>query len=211
MNTRTISKILSMIGTTSFLLFFALPSHGKAQTIYGEDTLGYIKFVHTRIDDQVTDNCWTNAKSIEARVRLIFEQSDISTVDELPAFLTVVTPIVSISALGFRTNNGTCAVNATLKVIHRGYTELGDSDRGVSYYFQGLVHSFSRFAIFTSGSNTNSQLADFFETSASELAIKVLSGRRNLDVENFFDMNPNYLEEPMTQEEFEEYLKKLDV
>ncbi len=58
------------------------------------------------------------------------------------------------------------------------------------------------------GSNLNGWISDHVEESASEFLAKVISGRRNPNVEMYFKQYPYKLEVPMTEKEYEAEVEK---
>lgn len=197
------SSFLFMSGP--FALADTLPTN-----IYGNDSLGAVRYVRVVTDDQVKDGCWTNIRSVEAKVRLILEQSDIATLSENQAYPSPVAPVLYVSAFGFRSGN-LCVVHTSLEAVYSSYSSLGDSNQGATFKFVNPATNFSSSAMYTNSNNVNAQVLDFYETSTSEYAASVLSARRNEDVRHFFELNPFFYGEPISESELQDLLSKSDV
>ena len=155
---------------------------------FAEETeLGLIHGVKLEVIDGVTGNCWTNANSIRSKLHLLFERNDIRVLvddEKLQAMNleaarsgepTLAAANVFVNTVGLRSGL-TCAVAARFSV--RGGL-LVHYPRANEYFIVDAL-LFQKGAIYTSGTNTNSQLSDFFEGAGSEFVAKTISGRRVL-------------------------------
>lgn len=165
----------------------AIHTVSAQDTLPRETELGLIHGVKLDVIDGVTGNCWTNANSIRSKLQLLFERNDIRVLvdDEKLQSMnleasrsgepTLAAANVFVNTVGFRSGL-TCAVAARFSV--RGGL-LVHYPRFNEIFFVEVLF-FQRGAIYTSGTNTNSQLSDFFEGAASEFVAKIISGRRVL-------------------------------
>lgn len=182
------------------------PASAETTFISAGDAIGVVRFAQLRLDDSVTDRCWTNASSVLSQVKLILEQSDIETFSEERAFMWIQSPILVVSGTGFRANN-LCAVFAQLSVYYRSSSQYGGAGGTTEYSVGTLSRHFSVGTLFTSGNNVNDQLKDFFTGGVSEFASQVLSARRKPEIVELFEANPGFANPPPTTEEFENMLK----
>ncbi len=88
--------------------------------------------------------------------------------------------------------------------------KLGGYDGVPEYSASYKASVFDRQSVFISSSNTNDQLRDFFVSSASEFAAKVIAARRDEVVRNYIEHFPNIGEPPMSEERWEEILSDLE-
>lgn len=183
---------------------------GWAQTennpihLSGEDASGLVRYTRLFTTDEVDGDCWTNSNSVESKIRLLFEQNDVQVLDYTPAFLNAVTVSTNASAFGFRANSGLCVVSARLQVQTYVYPTYGGYEGGQEYSteYQAILHH--QASVFSSGSNVNAQLTDFFEGAAASFMADVLSARRSGKVRGYFDTYPAALNEPMSLEKWNE-------
>lgn len=105
--------------------------------------LGLTQNVVLKINDKVTDGCWTNSDSIRSNAFLKFEQNGIFVPSYDPAFINHETPIALLSTLGFRTNSGLCAVTARFSVTFRSSEVLGGYQGKERFGFETVVETFS--------------------------------------------------------------------
>ena len=172
----------------------------------GTEPMGLVRHSTLTTDDQVTDNCWTNADSIRSKIFLIFSQNDIFVPDYVPAYFNSGTVVASISANGFRTGSGICAVSATFSVYTKTVQNLGGADGRQEYAVEYLSSIYDNGMIATNSTNVNSALDDFFIGAASEFAAKVITARKSENVTDFFQDYPPQDATPMSVEEFKEMM-----
>lgn len=171
---------------------------------------GLTQNIKLHLNDDVDGNCWTNASSIRSSAFLMFEQNDIFVPDYEPAFIGFNTPQATISAFGFRTGNGLCAVTATFTVQYRSSEVLGGADGKERFSFPTTVNVFENAAIFTNSSNVNEQLTDFFQGQVSEFIARSISSRRNDDFSRYFELYPPSDERPMSIEEWDAMIEEMN-
>ena len=169
------------------------------------EALGLISIVNIDVSDDVSDGCWTNVSTVEAKMRLLFEQNDIEVEKDSLAFLMPAARSVSLSALGFRNGMG-CVVSAAFEVRHWTSSDVGGYEELPEFSVSGLVVSYSRQYVGTNSSNMNQQLLDFFDATATNFVADILSARRSDVVRLFKNTYPHYGQEIPTQKEWEEYL-----
>ena len=116
---------MKTISAISALLLSTLATQSSAQEDVFPTYLpwgsiaGLTQSIKLHLNDDVEGNCWTNPNSIRSSAFLMFEQNNIFVPDYEPAFIGFNTPQATISAFGFRTGNGLCAVTATFTVQYR--------------------------------------------------------------------------------------------
>ncbi|WP_306113280.1 MULTISPECIES: hypothetical protein [unclassified Roseovarius] len=173
-----------------------------------ENSIGLIKHGKLAVFDQVTDNCWTNSSSIQSKIHLIFEQNNISVIDYQPAFYNYQTVYAVISAFGYRTKNGLCAVSANFGVNTYVSMTLGGWQGRQTFSTEYNATLFQGSYLATSGGNVNDQLDDFLVGEASKFVASVLSSRRDSKVGQYWETYPPNGDPPMSREEFQEILSQ---
>jgi hypothetical protein len=193
--------------------FFATPSSAQDDGVTTYMTwgsvLGLTQNIKLNLSDEVGDNCWTNPSSVRSSAFLMFEQNGIFVPDYEPAFISSSTPQATISALGFRTSNGLCAVTASFTVQYRSYEVLGGADGKERFSFPMTASVFQNTAIFVNSSNVNQQLADYFEGQISEFIARGISVRRNDDFNRYFELYPRSNERPMSEEDWNAMIERM--
>ncbi|HAR50674.1 MAG TPA: hypothetical protein DCS45_02200 [Roseovarius nubinhibens] len=192
----------------SALICLALGDSVNADTdrrMSQDEALGLITTVNIDVSDEVSDRCWTNASSIEAKLRLLFEQNEIKVEKDELAFLVAAARSVSVRAWGYRTGS-VCVVGATFALRHWASSNMGGIDGLPEFSASGLVVAFSNSAVLSSKVNANQQLMEFFESNATNLVADIISARRSDVIRLFKNTYPHYGQEIPTQKEWEEYL-----
>ncbi len=179
----------------------ALPSPALTQSDAGfefldrDQTLGFVTFAEIALNDDVTGGCWTNADSIRARIRLLFEQNDIETIDNI-SFNSMSAPFVSVSAFGFK-NGSLCIVSAEFSVLARGTSYWDASERDGNYWLVAHVNQmYSSQHLFSGPNPVNDDISDWFEGQASNFLASVLASRRDPYVREFKTEFPTLFEKP---------------
>jgi len=172
------------LGIFSIFAFTHPASSETDSRITSSEALGLISTVNINVSDDVSDGCWTNASSIEAKLRLLFEQNEIIVEREELAFLTVAARLVFVVATGYRLN-GICVASASFELRHWATSSLGGYDNLPEFLTSGLVVSVENGVILANRVNVNQQLQDFVEASAANLVADILSARRS-DAVRFF-------------------------
>ncbi|MFA8442250.1 hypothetical protein [Yoonia sp.] len=172
--------------------------------------VGLTQNIKLHLNDDVDGNCWTNPNSVRSSAFLMFEQNDIFVPDYEPAFISYATPQATISAFGFRTNNGLCAVSANFVVQYGSSEVLGGADGKARFSFPTTVNIFENTAIFVNSSNVNEQLADYFEGQVSEFIARSISSRRTDEFDKYFELYPRSNERPMSMEEWEAMIEEMN-
>ena len=188
------------------LLFFPCMALAQEIPIYLDTgaEIGFVNFSTFQIDDDVTDACWTNSKTIQSLVRLSFEQNDVPILDYKPAWYATNVVHTELEAIGFRTSSSNCAVHAAFKVATRVNARFGGAEGRPLFSASYVASVFERSAIFTNSRNVNEQLRDFFEGASSEFLALVLSSRRDKNVISFKSAYPHFANKPLSEEEWRE-------
>ena len=172
-----------LLTTTLALMMSAIPllaqSSDKTTYMPWGAVAGLANNVKLILSDEVDGNCWTNASTIQATTFLTFEQNDIFVPDYELAFINAWTPQARISAYGFRTDTGVCAVTASFSVEYGASDVKGGFDGSERFSFPISVSVFEGSAIFTNSVNVNDQLRDFFTGEVADYIGKVISVRRS--------------------------------
>lgn len=156
----------------------------ECTTIDYRNTAGLVRWANLKVSDSVEGGCWTNASSIESKLRLMFEQSDVPLIADVKTSSPFAVAVVA-SAYGAR-RSGTCVVSASFDVMGWAYAVLGDTDPMEERFVAPLLASFhGRDYVAVSSSNTNGLLTEFFEEQAATFLADVLAGRRDPDIERF--------------------------
>lgn len=166
---------------------------------------GYVRHVRLLHNDEVTDNCWTNARNVLARTRLLLENNDVHVFVHDPAFQRLFSPFLQISAVGYR-SGGLCVGSASVEMFSFGSATYGGADGKPEYRFRVQQVIFDKTSVFSSGTNFNQQIDDFVNGSISEFLADAVAARRDPKVKIFFETYPGFGEVPMTREEWDEYL-----
>ena len=169
---------------------------------------GYVKYVNLDIDDQISGNCWSNTKTVEAKVRLLFEQNELPVLNYRPQFRSRFVPQVTILGLGMRNGNGTCFGHIQFLVQTIYFDKYGGFEGKEEFEFTGVGIVFSQASIFSNSDNLNSQISDFVEGAASEFAASAISSRRNELVLKFDNIYPGFNQKPMSREEFDKMIEE---
>lgn len=186
---------------------FAQSSNGSSATFYTKQTLGLTTHVNIVMSDQVTGNCWTNSFSVESRAKLLFEQNGVSVVDYEILLLTPFNYSVVISAFGERTGNGLCYASAQVKTIYYASERYWLKDDDKKFTLLHRVQAFAQTYVAVSSTNLNDQISDFVDGALSELMAKIISARRDPDVQRMKAIFPNYQETPTSREDIVRMLK----
>ncbi|MEL7252955.1 MAG: hypothetical protein AAGL23_02195 [Pseudomonadota bacterium] len=196
------------------LLLLCAPSTGFSQEaekrlITWEDSLGLVKHVEMNVIDDVVGGCWKNKSSVEAEVRLLFEQSDIAVVRKPLAFNFLAAPQVELSGVGYRAGDLLCVGMARLTVY---YYSLVPAFHLSGTSVNAKVELFEVSAVFSNSTSQglDAQFSDFFRDNASNFASDVLSARRSEDVVAFFEEFPIFGKDPMTREEWDGLVNSMD-
>jgi len=169
---------------------------------------GYVKFVNLDVDDQISGNCWSNTKTVEAKVRLLLEQNELPVLNYLPQFRSRFVPQVTILGLGMRNGNGTCFGHIQFLVQTIYFDKYGGFEGKEEFEFTGFGTVFSQASIFSNAGNLNAQISDFVEGAASEFAAEAISSRRNELVSKFNKLYPGFDQKPMSREEFDKIIEE---
>lgn len=194
-----------------FQLVLGMPQLARAQDApkfleYGLE-LGLIRNSYLFSSDQVSDNCWTNMSSIEAKIRLLLERNEIPVFREPFAFYNSFNVQVKLVAFGFRTGDGLCVVSSALSVSTGLSEDINYSGQGPGIIADYSVAIFQRSAIFTSGFNVNEQLDGWFEGVVSEFIADIISARRSDEIQEYFERFPTFGRDPLTQSQFDDIVK----
>lgn len=203
-----LKKYLSLMWTFPPLVVgLASATEAETFTVPRGSLPGIIHHSQLILEDDVSDRCWTNAETISSKVRLLFEQNEISVLAEAPAYYSGSIVMTTMSALGFRAENGLCAVSAYFSVNSVVSQTLGGENDINEYHVTYLSEIFRKSSIFVASRNSDQQLADFFEGHSSEFVANVVSSRRDPIVARFMSDFPQLASAPMTRAT---YLKILE-
>ena len=174
-----------------FLSFSAYAENNSEAVIFDEDEqLGLVQDVRLIISDQVEDGCWTNIDTVKNKTKLTLEQSHIPVKKEDNWNINILHPRLVITAAGFKSNDFICAGQVSVELwvyVSQHYGNLEDT-KIRKYYLQDFrAIPFSRTSLFTSGENLNEQIKDFVDSEISNLASKIIAGRRSPKVKRFLD------------------------
>lgn len=173
-----------------------------------EESVGLIRAVELDVSDQVDGGCWTNGSAVAARVRAELEKAGIAVYEEPLAFYGPFSPTLEIVVLGFKSggSTGVCAGSVKVNTYYFDDTELGSlANIGRIFGVRGVVSSWSKSALFTSGSTLNGQVSEYVQESVDTLIADILSARRSEGVKeliNLWNKDP-----PMTLKEWDKYLE----
>lgn len=97
-------------------LALAFPSVAEAQLL---NPLAFVEEVRS-IDtsDGVSDNCWTNAGAVRARIEFILGNSGIAVTNNEAELLTARHPAIHVNLNGYRLNGGACIASFTFEVLY---------------------------------------------------------------------------------------------
>lgn len=179
---------------------------GPTTSMPWESNLGLIKNVTLNLNDDVTDECWTNADLIRSNTFLSFEQNDIFVPDYDVAFYNYNTAEGLIDAFGYRTASGICAVSAQFRIQTISSDTIGGYGSKEAFHFEHLAVLFEKNAIFTSSTTVNLQLKDFYEGAVSEFLARSISQRRNADFKRYLSIYPASGEIPMSREQWRQMI-----
>lgn len=196
------------VALLSLLPFAASAQSDAPEWIGREKVMGLVRHAHLEISDQVIDGCWTSPTNASAKVRLLLEQNGVAVQDFRPAFYDVFNPVVLLTANGYRTASN-CVASARFAVFYFADSGYGGHSGSQEYRVNGLVVIDEASSVFTNGGSLDQQLGEFFEAAASEFLADVISARRDHRISDFFSIYPQFVEEPMSGEEFEGMLKDL--
>lgn len=188
----------------SFLFAFTQPTLGQqisdenrvSTMVNHSDIFGLIQDVYLDISDQALNNCWTSSATLKSKAKLIFEQSDIPVIEEPSAFPSTFHPNIRLVVIGRRGPMGCWgSIHATVKIYER--IEYGDQlakDGDVPHYYTGLypVNLYSQKGVNISPDNFNKEVMEFFEGFVSEVAAKIIAGRRKSVAKNILERYPHY-------------------
>ena len=173
-----------------------------------EESVGLIRAVELEVSDQVDDGCWTNSSAVAARARAELEKAGIAVYTEPLAFNGPFSPALEITLVGFKSGgtNGLCAGYAKVNSYYFDDTELGSlSNTGGVFKVRGVVSSWSKSSLFTSGSTLNAQISEYVQESIDTLVADILSARRSEGVKALINVWNN--DPPMTQKEWDEFIE----
>ncbi len=171
--------------------------------------LALIEHTRLRVSDEVDGKCWTNSGSTRSKVYLVLEQNDIFVPDYDPAFFNFQTADTILSAFGYSLDSGVCVVSASFTMQTSIGTSLGGYQGKTKFSPRYRAVLFERSSVFTSPSNSNSQLTDFFTGAASEFAAKALSARRTPEAKQYFETYPSTNEPPISKTRWKEILEEV--
>lgn len=145
--------------------------------------------------DDVTDGCWTNVGLVESKLRLLLEQNDIQIIPD-NSYSLMTSPTVRFVAYGHKVG-GICIAHMSLEVSGMTFTKTPETAYGENWTFWTKAPLYFSEQISNNGrGNLNDQAADFAEETGSEFVAGVLAGRRDPNVEKFFETFPNAGEPP---------------
>lgn len=169
-----------------------------------DGALGLITWVDLQARDDVEGDCWTNSEAIRSKVHLIFEQNDMYVAPDDIFRHRIESPKVELSAFGHRDSAGTCVVSASFDVEFWAHdNQWRDAKESpIVVAFKGSL--FRRDYVVWNKGRVNEALDEFFVSSASELAAKVISARRNdaMQGRGVHNMFSDF--RPLSTKEFEE-------
>jgi hypothetical protein len=162
--------------------------------------------VNIEIDDQFDGNCWTNKEVIKSRMRLTFEQSNISVFDEAHFVATAHFPTIVITGLGTRNKAGTCLGAGKVSAQIDAAENFGSDTIGhfSVQYRRTVMHELT--GVFTNGQNLDAEMSEVAEKFAADFAANVIAGRRSTKVKALNKVLPG-LSEHRSYAEFERSLK----
>lgn len=173
-----------------------------------EKTLGYVRYAVLDVQDKVTGNCWTNVDLVKSKIKLLLEQNDVAVVEEI-ANSDFTRPSIAFNVMGWKAG-GVCVASAEFSVTTWDYMLRRTKGNETVWLFDAYNTLFSRGYLMTNGGNVNSSVAEFAETSTSEFLADVIAGRRDPNVNAFFEQFPHNLETPLNYEEYKALHSKSD-
>lgn len=162
------------------------------------------------VSDGVTDNCWTNSEVVKSKIYLLLEQNEIFVPDYDVAFYNPQTVSILLSAFGFRTGSGVCAVSAEFSVDTKIYQSWGGGGGKQEYSIPYVASIYSRASVFTNSANVNDQILNLFDGAASEFAAKVISARRSPEIRQYRSQYPVSNERPISKQKWDELFSSVD-
>jgi len=174
------------------------------------EVFGLVQDVYIEFSDQAVNNCWTSASTLKSKAKLIFEQSNIPVMEEADAFMTAFHPTISLTVLGQRDARGCWGfVSANFYVFESiEYGSMLVNDDVESHYYTNFypLSLYEQQSAIISPSNFNQQVTDFFEGFVSEVAAKVIAGRRKPVIKNILEQYPQYIRR-VPVSEFEKFMQ----
>ena len=173
------------------------------------ENYGLVQDVVLIIDDQATNNCWTNSSLIKNKIKLTLEQSGVPVMDNSNYSINLFHPIVQVALLGRRDSSGGCFGMMEGKVSFGSSSGYGQffwsfDDKSVAFdkYVPSSLETILMIDTTTmvSPNNFNSQANDFFEGFIADFASKVIAGRRSDKVQKLLDELP-FLAKHVTREQ----------
>jgi len=178
-------------------------------SVGGANSVGAVRAVELRISDQVDGGCWTNSSAVSARVRAELEGAGIAVYQEALAFRTLFSPLVEIRGLGYRTNTGACLASISMEMMYWGQVQLGDlSYSGAVFSVENPVLLWTASSVISNGGRLDDQFLDQAQEWVDTLVADIFKARRTEGIKAILQTWPSPT--PMTQVDFEAFLKELE-
>jgi hypothetical protein len=218
---RYLTAIFMMYGLTSAALAQEATATGpySSEEQYLEDrrtstaripydaVIGLISAVELRTHDQVEDGCWTNVSAVSARVRAELERAEVPVYQEPLSSNWLLTPVLELSALGYRTPSGHCLGTISIKLRYTANYEMG------SLAFTQKIYSIPLWAVMwenrylvSGGQSLNSQFLEVAQEFADLLTADIIQARREPAIAPMRDQWRDHA--PMTQSAFDEMIAR---
>lgn len=210
MRITNLGKSMTLRKIAALATLCCVPLQGTADTtnfLPWPDSLGLVAHSTIEVFDDVSGNCWTRPNDVKSKVHLLYAQNEIFVPDYEVAAYGYITVASTITATGFRTGNGVCAVMATFRVGHFAQTTFGGWNGGSEYKMNQWVNSIFESQIVTSGSDVNDDLESFFTGAASSFLAKHLSAKSGSNVQKILAEYPP-AEKPLSREKWDEMVAK---
>jgi hypothetical protein len=156
----------------------------------------------------VEGGCWTNVDKLKSKTKIMLERNNISTLDERPANISIINPVLAIVGSGYRLDSGECVVVGIFDVYAEERSQYGGASGTDRHLISTKAIVFRKTRIMSSKKNINETFLDFVEQAASEFSRQVRWNRSHPNVENLKEQIPRLFYPPISQREMENYMSK---
>jgi len=172
----------------------------KTAYINSEMAVGLINAVELRIDDQVSNQCWTNSTAVQARISAELERTNIAVFTEPLAFSLPSSPILQIQLIGFRVGERQCIGYMKTSVFTFSPNQMGSLGyTGKVYMVDGQHFLWTKAALYSDAGTLNNVVMQGVQEHVDALVSSILKARRDEAVidyrNNFPDSAPMTLKE----------------
>ena len=133
--------------------------------------LGLIKKVTLEVKNAVTGGCWTNAKHVEANMRLKLEQSGIAVEDEVTKYQEPTQAAIYVLANGSKVFGDYCVANVEVSIVRNDWA-VHDP-----VYIATVVRLYKKGGVVAGPAPINNSIASMVDSFITKFAADVVKYR----------------------------------